>query len=85
MDDKVYYIKRDAMTKDGKDALWLMNYNPSGMTEVTVDGMRQNVYTCLWGCRMRDAKPFEKESDAQRMAKIIGRCAVISIRKDELT
>lgn len=32
MDDKLYYIKRDARTKDGKDAPWLMNYKDSGLT-----------------------------------------------------
>ncbi len=85
MNDKVYYIKRDARTKDGKDAPWLMNYKDSGLTEITSDGTRQKVYTCLWGCRMMDAKPFEKESDAQRMAKLIDCCVVIGIGKDKLT
>ena len=82
MDDKLYYIKRDARTKDGKDAPGLMNYKDSGLTEVAADGTRQPVYTCLWGCRMRDAKPFEDEGLARSMAKNIGGCVVISVKKE---
>ncbi|MBR2226794.1 MAG: hypothetical protein IJ893_02875 [Bacteroidales bacterium] len=82
MDDKLYYIKRDARTKDGKDAPWLMNYKDSGLTEVTADGTRQPVYTCLWGCRMRDAKSFKDEGLARSMAKRIGGCVVISVKKE---
>lgn len=82
-DNKLYYIKRDARTKDGKDAPWLLAYKDSGLTEVAADGSRQKVYTCLWGGRMRDARPFEKESDARYMAKIIGGCVVISVKRGE--
>lgn len=81
-DNKVYYIKRDARTKEGKDTPWLMNYKASGMTEIAVDGQRHEVYTCLWGCRMRDAKPFEDEGTARSIAKKIGGCVVISVKKE---
>ena len=54
----------------------------SGMTEVMADGKREQVYTCLWGSRMRDARPFEDEDIARSMAKKIGGCVVISARKE---
>lgn len=83
MDDKLFYIKRDARTKDGKDAPWLIGYRNSGLTEIVADGTRQPVYTCLWGCRMRDAMPFEDEALARSMAKRIGGCVVISVKKED--
>ena len=81
MDDKLYYIKRDARTKEGKDAPWLMGYRASGMTEVMADGKREQVYTCLWGDQRRDAKVFLDESEANRMANAAGHCVVISAKK----
>ena len=80
-ENKLYYIKRDARTKEGKDTPWLMAYKDSGMTETAADGTKQPVYTCLWGCRMRDARPFEDENIARIMAKKIGGCVVISVKK----
>lgn len=84
-DNKLYYIKRDARTKEDKDAPWLMGYRASGMTEVMADGKREQVYTYLWGSRMRDARPFEDEDIARSMAKKIGGCVVISVKKEAAT
>ena len=82
MNDKIYLVKKDGRSKEGKDAPWLMNYRPSGLKEVMGDDGLQQVYTFLWGSRRRDAKVFLDEREANRMAKVAGNCIVISARKE---
>lgn len=82
MGDKIYLVKKDERSKEGKDAPWLMNYRPSGFKEIIGDGGLQEVYTFLWGSHRRDAKVFLDEREANRMAKTAGNCIVISAKKE---
>lgn len=66
-----------------KGSLWLLNYRPSGCCEITVSGKLEEIYTCLWGERMRDAKAFEKDYDAKYLAKKIGGTVVRIAEKGE--
>lgn len=85
MDDgNFYYVKKDGRTKGGKDAPWLMAYQPSGCMELMANGKLQQAYTCLWGSRMDDAKPFEDKAVAQYFADRIGGCVVITVKGEIL-
>ena len=55
-----------------KDGMWLMNYQPSGCKEILGGGTFESIYTCLWGDRKQDAKPFEHDYEAKALAKRLG-------------
>lgn len=81
MDDKVYLIRKDGNPQNGIDAIWLLNYTPSGCKEYLNDGKFTEFYTCLWGNHREDARQFTTEATAKAVAKIIGGCSVVSVRK----
>lgn len=80
-DDRIYFVKRDARTNEGKDTPYLMAYQPSGCMELMANGKLQQVYTCVWGNHIYDAMPFEDRELAKAMADRIGNCVVISERR----
>lgn len=85
MDGKLYVVKKDCRKRENKDAPWLLGYKLSGMKEFMEDGQLREVYTCLWGSRQKDAKLFRNEDEARRLAKRIGGCIVVAIRKEDAT
>lgn len=76
MNDMLFLIRQDS-----GDRLWLLNYTPSGCKEYLNDGKLTEFYTCLWGNRREDARQFITEVTAKAVAKIIGGCNVVSVRK----
>lgn len=80
-----YIVRKKEGSENGKDAIWLMNYRPSGCKEILADGMLQEIYTFLWGNRRKDAKIFQNKNNAQAIASKAGHCVVISMKRGDLT
>lgn len=82
MIEEIYLIKRDGMTKSGKDTPWLLNIRPGGFKEFMDDGTLAEVNTCLWGNRQQDAKVYTDSQEARAIARMIGGCIVIPARRE---
>jgi hypothetical protein len=83
MIEEIYLIKRDGMTKSGKDTPWLLNIRPGGFKEFMEDGTLAEVNTCLWGNRQQDAKVYTDFQEARVIARTIGGCIVVPARREK--
>ena len=54
-----------------KGGMYLMGYQPSGLTEYDKNGKPQEVYTCIWGSNKRDAIPIENKAFAEVFSGMI--------------
>lgn len=78
MNEEIYLIQQDSEEK-----LWLLNYTPSGCKEYLNDGKLTEFYTCLCGNHLEAARQFSTEETATAVAKIIGGCSVVTVRKEK--
>ena len=54
-----------------KDGMYLMGYQPSGLTEYDKDGIPHEVYTCVWGTNKYDAQVFDDLASTKGLLKMI--------------
>ncbi len=54
-----------------KDGLWLMGFKTTGVREF-VNGKLTDVFTCVWGSDIHDAKGWEHEVQAEAYAREFG-------------
>ena len=81
----VNLVRKKDGSENGKDAIWMMNYQPSGCKEFLEDGALREIYTFLWGNRREDARMFQNKNNAQAIANKAGHCVVVSMKRGDLT
>ena len=54
-----------------KDDMWLASCRHTGIKEIMTDGKLSDVCTALWSDKAEDAKTFEDELEARRVARAV--------------